>query len=165
MDAAVLLLQLASLEEESSALYHRLRSMTFLVPRVSQLFDRLSQEEMHHKNLIELVRSYQSQAEEEFQIKEEYEQIFQNARGILTTLNERISNTPPRPPFLDILEDVLDFEKSIEGRHYDSYLEITEKSIKELLLRLNQYDREHIQAISGVISNIRESLKEQSKKS
>jgi hypothetical protein len=138
--------------------------MTFLVPRVSQLFDRLSQEELHHKNLIELVRSYQSQAEENFR-----------SRRVRTDIPERPRNSddpqrahqqyPSRPPFLDILEDVLDFEKSIEGRHYTVTWKSRKKSIKETAASTEPVRQRTYPGHFRRPQHIRESLKEQSKQS
>lgn len=158
MDASVLLRHLASLEEESATLYQRLKTMTFLVPRVSELFDRLSREEMMHRGLIELVMSYHSQAEGEFDLREHSGQELQGARDVLNMISQRIRQAPPRPPFLDILEDVLEYEKTLEGRHYETYLEIKNKEIKDLLLQLNQYDQEHVRAITDTVNEVKKAM-------
>lgn len=154
MDVAVFLRQLAALEEKSAKLYHRLRPMTFLSPRVSNLFERLSQDELGHMNLINTVKEYQSQAESDFEIQDELGQDVLNAQSILTDLDKRISADPPRPPFRELLGEVLDFEKTLEGRHFSSYLRIRDEELRNLLLQLNQYDKDHVAAIARLIAEI-----------
>jgi rubrerythrin len=152
--------QLSSLEEESAQFYEQMRQLTLTMPRVEALFKRLSQEEKAHKNHINLAKAYQSQGAEHFFIRDGCAETIQTARQILAYLGEKFTRNPPLPPFLDLLTEVLEFEKEMEASHYSSYIEIKDEALRNLLLQLSQFDKNHVNEIHTFRQEILSTIQE-----
>jgi len=160
MNAESILFHLACLEDDSARFYASLVHLTISMPKVQTLFSRLSQEENNHKNLVNLAKAYQSQASWQFRPHPDYTDEIQKARDTLLQLQENVKKHPPMPPFLPLLEDVFRFEQEMESCHYSTYLEINDDKLKELLLQLTQFDKQHVAMINRLIENIKESMQE-----
>ncbi len=160
MNTESLFLHLSRLEDDSASFYDRLSRLTITMPKVKTLFSRLCLEEKAHSNLINLARSYQAQATEQFVVHSTYTGEIQKAIATLRALNEKIDQFPPMPPFLPLLEDVLGFEQEMESRHYSTYMDISDDRLRELLLQLTKFDRQHVTMIAGLIDEIKLAMQE-----
>lgn len=160
MNVESLFYQLSCLEEESAQFYERMRQLTRTLPRVEALFKRLSQEEKAHRDQINLAKAYQSQGSEHFVIRDGCCETIQTARQILAYLETKFTRHPPQPPFLDLLTEILEFEKEMEASHYSSHLDINNEPLKNLLLQLTQFDKNHVAAISALHQEIGSALPE-----
>lgn len=151
---------LICLENESAEFYARMASHTVSMPKVRDLFSRLSEEEKTHRNMVKIARDYHAESTESISLKTDNITAIEKARQGLQELNALTEATPPLPPFLPLLHRVWEFEKDMEAQHYSTYLDITDESLRELLMQLTQYDKHHVSMITRLIQDIDRELQE-----